>query len=94
VQGNISFIDDFNFFGIDKILLDKSVFGHIGPKGKLSADSFSVYEPSKTYNDHSLIYDKEQGDIWFTKGGSIIDAVKFAKILPDQELTHKDFLIV
>ena len=92
--GNQSRITDFEP-GVDTIQLDRSVFRDIGGKGKLPADSLFLYpDPSKVIPEHSVIYDKDNGEIWYTENGSIIDAVLFAKVTSGIELSHKDFLIV
>ena len=93
-QGNTSTITDFTV-GTDIIQLDRSVFKDIGPKGNLPRSSFSDYSDSTgAIRDHSIIYDKASGEIWYSKNGSVVDAVLFARVGVGTELTQKDFLIV
>ena len=91
---NQSTITDFRI-GADTLELDRSVFKGIGTKGNLSGDSFFLYpDVTKTPNEHSVIYDKALGELWYTEDGSIISAILFAKVTPGVDLSSKDFLIV
>jgi len=93
---NRDFITDFNQAEGDLIVLDKDIYGHLGPKGELKKKYFDVSNKPETKNDR-IVYNEDKGTLLYAEKGSKTkksDWEKFAKVDKDLDLDHSDFLLV
>jgi Ca2+-binding RTX toxin-like protein len=90
---NVDLIVDFSI-GEDRVFLESSIFKRIG-EGTLGADQFTMSNKGTAKDKQDrIIYDKDSGALLYDsdgKGGK--DAIKFAKISKNLDLTHLDFEI-
>ncbi|MDO7835251.1 calcium-binding protein [Sphingobium sp. HBC34] len=95
---NIDFIDDFSPLD-DTLYLENSVFSAFGTTtGAINAAHFrSIVTGGATDANDFLVYDRSTGALFYDANGSVNglgDAVQFATLLPNLQLTSSDFLLI
>lgn len=86
---NIDTLIDFDA-GVDKIVLDHSIFTDLGGSGALNSGSFILGNAS-TSAAHQIIYDQSTGVIYYNDGSITL---AFATLINDANLSSSDFVIV
>lgn len=90
---NVDTIEGFET-GVDKLLLDMSIFKSLTDVGALAQGNF-VEGDAAVDSDDFIIYDPDTGAIYYDKsgaGGS--DPVQFARVEPGLDMSHSDFVVI
>ena len=94
-DGNIDRVRDFEV-GEDLIVLDADAFDGIGVPGALSFGAFHSSSSGTAQDaDDRIVYDSGNGVLSYDADGSgQEDAIRFARLTPDLDLSASDFYIV
>ena len=93
--GNVDVILDFEA-GADVILLDAFIFSEAGPAGVLGFGAFYGGSSGRAFDrGDRIIYDSDAGSLLYDEDGiGEVEAIEFARLGTDLDLTADDFVIV
>lgn len=93
-NNNVDYIGDFNSKENDQIWLSKSFFNGVGSVGSFLKSS--KYEEGKnaTSSKTKILYNENNGTLFYTKNGDNGDKVKFATLQKGVQLDNDDFYII
>ena len=88
----VDVITDFKH-GYDKIILDDAIFSTLN-NGRLNANAFTTGTEARDATD-MIIYDTESGALYYdTDATGVTEAVQFAQLSPELNLTYVDFFVI